>query len=256
MLFHILLLRSFPWMTSIVSAGLIAWQWNHGTTYPWPLVICLLLYLVTATLIGWKRLTIWEMLEKLSPSVLTLSAIALSFLLMESSFERLLISTIFIGAMLLVLELLFLLAHDAPHYPVNGLSRVNITLVPVGAFYLAFTMAGLLTFIRIPWWVSLVTFALYTSLVYWFTCHPMADYVHRRRWLMFGGCVGVHIGLLTILMPVGMAVHGAIAAFLVAFPLRVRRYAFQPVPSRRLAMTESILGLVGLFSLLLVSRWA
>lgn len=211
---------------------------------------------MAAAFIAWRRLSWRDALEKLGPSTLSLMILGSSFLLVETSVERWIVSLLFVGTILLVLELLFLLAHDAAHYPVNGLSRVNLTLVPVGGFYLAFTLTGLLTFIRIPWWMSMSGFAFYTAIVYWLTCHPTADHYHHRRWFLFGGCVGLHVGLLTLLLPVGMAVQGALAALLLAFPLRVRRYAFQPVPSSHLALAEGAMGGVAFFSLLLVSRWA
>ena len=254
--FRILLLRVLPWFTTLCVSALVLWQWNHERTYPWPMVLCLVGYLIAASLIAWKRLSFRDTFEKMGPSTLTLCVIGLGFLLVETPLERWIVSAMLVGTVLLVLELLFLLAHDAARYPVNGLSRVNITLVPVGAFYLAFTVTGLLTFIRIPWWMSLSVFSFYAAMVFWLTCHPMADHRHRRRWFLFGGFIGAHVGLLTLLLPLGMAVQGAIAAFLLAFPLRVRRYGFQPIPSSRLALAESVTGMVCFFFLLLVSRWA
>ena len=254
--FRILLLRVLAWLTAVVSAGIVVWQWQHGSYYPWPIVLCGVAYIVSAWAIAWKRLSWRDGLEKLGPSTLTIAILGLSFLLVESPLERWILSGLFIGTILLVLELLFLMTHDAARYPVNGLSRVNITLVPIGAFYLAFTMTGLLTFIRIAWIVPILSFACYAAFMFWFTCHPMADRAHRHRWLLLGGCIGAQVGLLTILLPVGMAVQGAIAAFLLAFPLRIRRYGFQPLPPTRLALAETVIGAGCFFCLLLVSRWA
>ncbi len=256
MVFRILFLRLLPWLTALSVTGLVVWQWNHERTYPWPIVLGLALYIGAVSLMAWRRLSVRDVCEKFGPSTLSLGVFGMSFLLVETPFERWVLSILLVGSLLLILELLFLLTHDAARYPVNGLSRVNLTLVPIGAFYLMFTLSGLLTFIRIPWWVAIGMCMTYASLVFFLTCHPMADVSHRRRWFLLGGCVGAHMGILAIVLPVGMAVQGAIGAFLLSFPLRVRRYAFEPVPSARLAWVESTSAIIGFSCLLLVSRWA
>jgi hypothetical protein len=67
--------------------------------------------------------------------------------------------------------------------------------------------------------------------------------------------VGVHIGLLAWILPVGHGVYAALVALLLALPLRIRRYSYDPRPSRRHAWVESGLAAVFFFGILVSSRW-
>jgi hypothetical protein len=247
--------RCLPWLTAGLAAGFVFWQWQDPLDYPWPLVLFLLWYLLAVVILVWKRLSWRDAVEKTLPSFLTLMAIAFWVLLIETSIERLIILLLFVGIPYLVLELLFLLMYAPARYPVNGLSRVNIAFVPLTAFFLAATFDGLLVFLRLPWWVPVAVFTLVGGLLFLFTAHPTANRPHRWRWAVLGGIIGLHIGILELLLPVSMLVHGALGAFLLAFPLRLRRYAYQPVPSRRLAWSEGLLACLFFVGLLVVSRW-
>lgn len=250
-----LLVRLLPWLTGIAGALIGYWQWQFPLSYPWPLLSFGVWYLAVLVVLSWNHLGFWEALEKAVPSVISLTTLGFGFLMAESTFERVILTVLFAGVPLLTAELLFLLTRDPARYPVNGLSRVNLTLVPVAAFFLASTLNELWVFIRLPWWIGLSAFTMFGAALYAATAHPTADRLHRGRWAGLGGGIGLHLGILGLLLPISMAAHGALAALLLAFPLRVRRYAYQPVPSVMHVWTESILAIIFFVGLLVSSRW-
>jgi hypothetical protein len=251
-----LILRLLPFTVAGLALLAASVQWKEPQWYPWPLLAWYSVYVVACITLSWKRLGILDAIEKMLPSALALLAMSLGFLIVEFDIQRWIMTIALGGLSLLVMELLFLLTRDGAKYPVNGLSRVNVTLVPVTTFFLASTLNALYVFLRWPWWSVLVGCTLLGAMAYGLTAHPTADRRHRRRWGWLGGAVGAHAGLLTALLPVSILVQGALAALLVAVPLRVRRYAYQPVPSRRHAWVEGGLSIVAFIALLATSRWA
>ena len=118
------------------------------------------------------------------------------------------------------------------------------------------SLAGVSIFLRAPWWLVPLALTTVSATLAFSTTHPTADPKHRRRWTLLGACAGLHAAALALFLPVGLLVHGAIAALMVAFPLRLRRYAFAPHPSRAHAWSESVIASVLLLGLLVSARWA
>lgn len=251
----ILFLRLSSWISGVLAFFVAMWQWSHPLTYPWPMAAFLAWYAACLFLISWRRLDWRDALDKCLPSLLVLAAICLGFLMAETALERWVITILLTIIPFLVLELLFLLTRAPSRYPVNGLSRLNITLVPLGAFFLGATLNGLAVFVHIRAWIFLIALASFSAAAFFLTSHPTATHAHRGRWSALGAIVGVHAGLLGLLLPVGVLVHGALTSLFIGFPLRVRRYAYEPVPSRRLAWGESVLALGLLVVLMISSRW-
>lgn len=256
----IFLRRLSPWLIAALACLLASWQWQNPLFFPYPLVMVLAVQAAAIGFIGWRRISLGFLVEKMFPSLLAEAVMGGAFLLTENSLERWIVTGLFVGIPLLSLELFFLLVYDPSRYPVNGLSRLNLALLPVASFFLASTVSGLQVFLvdslHLPEWVWPVIFVLFGSVFYLLTAHPSAERAHRERWAWIGALVGLQVGLLGLLMPVGMAVHGAVAALIFSFPLRMRRYAYQPVPPPQLAWAEGVLA-IGLFcALLFSSRWA
>lgn len=252
----ILFYRFLPLLSALLAFAAANWQWQHASSYPFPLALSLLWTVAAILLIGWSRLSWSAGLEKMLPTVIALVILGFGFLVAEDSAERWTRTILFAGIPFLALELFFLAAFDPARYPVNGLSRLNLALVPFSAFFFTSTLNGLFVFVRIPWYTAPLGLMLFGAVFYFFTSHPTATDAQKRHWGWLGGLIGLHAGLLSLLLPVAMAVHGAIVALMIAFPLRLRRYAYQPVPSEKLAWAEGTLALVLFAGLLLVSRWA
>lgn len=252
-----LLLRAQPWIVALSGALAAYMQFRFPLVYPWPLVALLLLYVAA---VGWylfeyKR-TIFESALQMLPSKLFLVALALSVLLAETVFARWLITILFLLVPLTSLELMYLALFETFRYPVNALSRLNISFIPAIAFLLAVSGNGFYVFLRIsPIW-NIAVFVLVTGTLYFITSHPTADAANRLRWSVLGALIGLQAGILSLLLPVPLVVHGAIAAIIVSAPIRIRRYAYQPTPSRRHAWIESATAAVLFLTILLVSPWA
>jgi hypothetical protein len=73
--------------------------------------------------------------------------------------------------------------------------------------------------------------------------------------MLLGGFVGLHAGIFNLLLPLAMTVHGALAALIFSVPLRMRRYAYDPVPSNTIAISEGVLAALCFGVLLFTARW-
>lgn len=259
-----LFLRLLPWLVGALSLGSAEWVWRHPQDYPWPLLIAMLCALLAGCVLAWRRLSIEDFFNKMLPSALAMGSIAFAFLMPEQAWERGLISLAFAGVPLYALELLFLLTYQPTRYPVNGLSRLNMALVPLSIFCLATGVVGMQTHLRCstadrfcwPNWATVATFVFAGAVFAVLTTHPSSDRNHRIRWSVFGALIGFHIAILCVILPVALSVMGCIAALAVAFPLRARRYTYEPKPPTNLAWAEGLTALFLFVVLVLTSRWA
>jgi len=87
------------------------------------------------------------------------------------------------------------------------------------------------------------------------TGHPGATRQQNNVWMAVGGLVGAESGLLGLLLPVSMQMQGLIATLVMCGTLRMRRYLYEPRPSRKLAWAEGILGAVLLILTLASAKW-
>lgn len=252
-----LLLRSLPILMALIGV-LLAWlQWNMPLSYPWPLLGILLAFLVfSASLFFGRSLASIDAAHQFLPTAIVLVAGGLGMLLAEQTYERIVLTLVLSGIPAFALELYYLANYEPTKYPVNGLSRLNVALVPVIAFFAAVALYGMQVFLRLNSWYSLIAFPVAAAALYFVTSHPTAERPHRLRWSLVGAMAGLHAAILVLLLPVSLVVHGAIAAIMIAAPLRIRRYAHPPTPSRRLAYTEGISSAVLFLAILLTSRWS
>lgn len=251
-----LIIRGLPWLIGLGTFLLAQWQWRDARSYPYPLLGAILAYAIGSALIAYRRLSWQETISKMLPAALTMGAIAIAFLLAETPTTRLGLSIVMAGIPALTLELLWLLAFDPARYPVHGLSRLNHAFLPAMAFFTTFGLAGLNYFIRIPDWSMPLTLMGLGAIAFHLTTHHAADRKHQIRWTLLGALVGLQAGILAMILPLAIAVQGALAAILFAIPSRIRRYTATTVPSPGMAWTEGI-GISVLFlTVLLVSRWA
>lgn len=252
----IFVIRFSPWAAALAGFFFLEGQWQWPHAYPWPLLAALLSVLVSAVVIAWKRVPWFELINNLCPTVLLLVALGLAALHLETPLERQVLTGLFLLVPLMALEILFLLAFDPRRYPVNGFSRFNVALVPLCVAAAAFGLAGLAIFVQVPAWSVVIALTLLSALLLFVTSHPTASPAQRRRWTLLGGLAGLHAGMCVALLPVGLGVLAALAALMVGFVLRIRRYAYQPVPPRALALGEGLGAGAAFLILLLTARWA
>jgi hypothetical protein len=252
-----IVLRSLPWLVALLGAGFAYGQFHFPLSYPWLLVIFLLIYVgAFAWYAGKRKQQAFQSFMQFLPSCLFLLSLFVAFLLVESpSGEWLVIASAFLIP-LLTLELLYLALFETFRYPVNGLSRWNLSLVPAIAFLLAVSGNGLHIFLRLTPVYALIIFPLVMAILYDVTAHPTAEKGHRLRWGVLGGAMGLKAALLVLLLPIPLLSHGALAALLISAPLRIRRYAYAPMPSKRHAWVEGTLAAFFFMSILLTSPWA
>lgn len=251
----ILLLRGIPLLVALLEVFLFWMQRQQPGLYPWIVVFAIGVLPVAALVLAWGRVKMFDLLEKMSPTFLLLIALAFGLLLAEGPWAVGLIFLLAGIASFMSLELLFLLAFHPAAYPVNGLSRINLAYVPVMIWYTVATSSGLMVFLHTDrlWHVFLP--AILGVFVFRLTGHPGATREQHRVWSFLGLLLGVEVGLLGLLLPVGLEVQGLIAALLFTGVLRVRRYVHHPQPSSRVAWSEAI-GMCILFvSTLLTAKW-
>lgn len=250
----LLLLRFSPWIVASFFALASWFQWRTPLLYPWPLVGAILVYIFAAIGLLWRS-RVWKQgVVQLIPPVLTFISIAAGHLLVEGVWLRALTTLLFAFLPWLVLELSWFLLYDSARYPAHGLGRLNVAFVPIGIWYMAFTLHGLQIFLQIiPWVLGAV---LWTVSVFWFVGTIGSWSKPRdRRWIGAGLLIGLHAAILLLLLPTSMAVHGSLAALLVALPLSLRGLALQPKPAIYLICFEG--GLLGILwlTVLFSARW-
>lgn len=253
-----LLLRLGPLLAGFGVYALFEWQWSAPLLFPWPLVAAVAVYALVAWRIAWVRKERWEMLGKTLPGCLFVFSAAVCALLLEETAWRHGLSLFVAIVAYFSLELFFLLKYDASRYPVNGLTHLQVGLVPLTNAMLAWGVVGIVTFSKtvLPVWVPIVVFMLVNAIGFWVTSHPDATRAQRRVWTLFGTWIGCALACLLLFLPLSMPTQAFLAALLIAAPLRLRRYGFSPRPSTATAWVEAIGFLLAFFALLLLSRWA
>ncbi len=251
-----LFLRVLPWLLGAAVFLVAEGQWRYQELYPWMLFFVPLLWVIGVFLISWQRIRFFALVEKMVPSFFLFAACIVGALMLESTYMALALSITCGLVCFLSLELLFALVRDPVRYPVNGLSRFNLALIPMIGFLAAASLNGLLVFVRLNSWIPFVVLSLVCGILYVVTVHSSAGRSERMRWFVIGMLVGLHTATLVALLPIPLFVHGALTALIWSFPLRVRRYAYQPLPPRSIAWSEAVLLLIGFGALLFTAKWA
>ncbi|MCI0479017.1 hypothetical protein L0Y59_00525 [Candidatus Uhrbacteria bacterium] len=251
----IVLIRILPLLVAAIEATAFLAQLRAPLQYPWLVAVGVVALPAASLAIAWGRVRFFDMLEKMTPTFILLIALAFALLLAEGEGAKAAIVVLATLAPFVSLELLFLLAFNPARYPVHALSRVNIAYVPLAIWYAASTSVGMIVFLHADrlWHVFLMV-AL-GAILFRTTGHPQASWKENATWSGVGALVGGHVGLLGIMLPVSMPVHGFLAAFLLSAALRVRRYRYDPKPSHRQAWIEGIAAAVAFVAVLSTGKW-
>ena len=251
----ILLVRLLPLLVGLFEVAAFWEQSRASSSYPWIVLVGWAAVPLAALIIGWKRVSWQEVVNKMAPTFVTLACLGFGLLLVEGTWQFWLLASLAGLIAFISLELLFLLAYDPAAYPVQGLSRVNVGYVPIAVWYAASTSSGLLMFLHIDiiWHIALMS--VLGAILFRTTGHPDATREQDRLWTFLGVLVGFEVGALGVFLPLGMQAQGLIAAVMFAAALRARRYLYQPVPGKRLAYAEVASAVVVFLLALVTSKW-
>lgn len=251
----IILLRILPLSVGLLQAGLFWMQKQTPEAYPWLVLAAVLSLPAASAAIAWGRVRFSDLAEKMMPTYVLVAVLGFALLLAETRFELYAIVALASLAAFVSHELLFLLARNPAAYPVNGLSHINVAYVPLVIFYAVATSSGLMVFLHsgAVWHIAMG--AVLGMVLFRTTGHPGASRQQNRVWMAVGGLVGIEIGFVSLLLPVGMSIQGLVAALLFCGALRVRRYLYDPKPSKRLAMAECTVGVALLALTLATAKW-
>ena len=219
-----LLLRLAPWLLAGFAALMSWWQWRTPAIYPWPLVVVLVGYVISAGGLLWRSKHWREGAFALWPMCIAIAAIGFGHLLVEDALPRLLTTLLFAFLPWLALRLGWLLLYESSHYPPQAFFRLYLALVPVCVWYVFSTLQGILVFLLpvtelVAVGAFLILMGLFAGII-----RSWSD-PRERRWFWTSLIVGAHAVTLLLILPTSMAVHGALAALLIAIPLRLRQLA-------------------------------
>lgn len=247
--------RILPFLSSLITAAAFYFQFKQPFDYPWFASLGALALPVSAYLVSYKRIVLWDMVKKMLPTMLLILALAFAMLLVEGAIEQwIVIALSFIGSFL-SLQLLFFLCFMPSRYPVGGLSRVNIAYVPLIILFSVSTSTGLINFLHTPRWPHIVGMVLLGILLFQTTGHPEASVEQNYTWMLVGAITGLYLGLLGAMLPLGIWQQGALGMVVFCGILRMRRYLYNPLPGKRQAASEFALALIFLVAIAITSRW-
>lgn len=251
----IILLRLLPFATGVATVILFYIQSKSPATYPWQVIATPVIFLASGYLIGRKQHEILPLLQRMVPSALAICVAGYGLLLAEGIFATIVIP-LSIGCIAFVcLELLFFSTYLPARYPVNGLSHVNLALVPLILWLASFTSVGIMDFINASVFIPIAVMTGTTALLFWATSHADASRESQRRWTLIGAFIGMHLGILGALLPLSLTPLASLSALLGALVLRARRYGITPALRRRVMFLEPVIGTLFVAMLLVTSRW-
>jgi hypothetical protein len=242
-------------LVGLLEALIFFSQRSHPEWYPWIALVGVVLVPCASFAMSWGRIRLSDMLEKMAPTFLFLTALAFGLLLAEGQWALWALTLFAALASFMSLELLFLLIHHPSGYPVNGLSRINIAYVPLTIWYALSTSAGLMIFLHMDPAIHIALAAGLGATLFRTTGHPGATRRQNFVWTLVGLLAGVEIGWIGILLPLSMEMHGLIAALLFVGVLRVRRYLYDPKPGSNIAWTEAAALAAFLAASLFTAKW-
>ncbi|MBU2566351.1 hypothetical protein KKG46_02200 [Patescibacteria group bacterium] len=247
--------RLFSFICSALVVSFFYFQFKDPFDYPYIVLIGVVIVPVAAILMARKRITYYDLLEKMLPLFVLLGVLVFAMLLAEKDLVRWMIIIVGGGSTFISLELLYYLIFMPSRYPVHGLAKMNIVYVPFIVWYFVSTSVGLMTFLHSSAWIHVVVMFLLGILIFRTTGHPEATKEQNRRWMFIGGLVGLHLGLLNVMLPISMLVQGAFSMLILGMILRMRRYLYHPIPSKYQAWAEGVVAIIMIVIVMSTTRW-
>lgn len=249
-----LFLRLSPWFVAVVSALVSSWQWRAPALYPWPLVMGLCVYVIALIALLWRSSAWRAGAIALLPAFFSMTMIGFGHLMIEETVLRVSTTAVFAFIPWLALELGWFMLYESHHYPARAFTRLNLALVPLSMWYLLTTLQGIQVFLQILSGMLMALCVFATVLWFVITIRSWKDQ-REKRWIWASLVIGGHVALLLVLLPVSMPVQGALAALLVALPLRLRHLVHERGPFFRALWLEGGLLCVLWIGILFSARW-
>ena len=252
----LIFVRLLPLLVGVLNALLFFLQARNADAYPWLALLAFAVLLGAVVVMLWRRRRgSADDVRLMIPSFTALLVSAYALLLAEGALALWIIPLFAGGVSFVSLELLFLSTFVSARYPVNGLSHVNLTIVPLALWLTAFTSVGLTVFVNSSRLVPILAMCVVTFLLFYATSHAEAGHVSRRRWAWLGAWLGLHLGVFGAVLPVNMVLHGTLAAVAGSFALRARRYSIQPQIPKKVMVFESLMALALITVILATAQW-
>lgn len=251
----ILLLRMVPLMAGLANGGLFFLQIRNSGIYPWLSLPAVAVYLAAVIAVNWRHWNGAEHIRTLIPGFVAILISGFGLLLTEGMISNWLIP-LFVGAVTYgILELQFLHAYVPARYPANGITHLNLFLVPCLFWMASFTVVGMTIFVSTSRLAPIVVMGVTGFILFYATSHAESTPPQRWRWTWIGAWIGILIGVLGVVLPLNLLIHGAIAALCSGAVLRARRYGIQPPIPGRMILMEVFAILGALAAILATARW-
>lgn len=250
-----LLLRIMPLVVGLLNGGLFFLQARNQGMYPWLILPTVILYLGAIVLINRKHWKGAEHIRTLIPAFIAILISGYGSLLTEGIILSWIIP-VFVGVVTYaILELQFLHAYTPARYPANGISHINLFLVPCLFWMAAYTSVGVTIFVNASRAVPVLVMGALGLVIFYATSHAESTLSQRWRWAWIGMWIGLQIGLLEVVLPLNLFIHAAIAALCSGYVLRARRYGIQPPIPEKMIVTEFLIMLAFLVGICATTRW-
>lgn len=248
-------IRLLPALIGAYTALAFFIQAKQAASYPWIAISSVAVFAAGGFIIAWSRHRHLGDARPIATGVVAIVCMVFGLILAEGTLATWIIPLLAGGTMLLVSELLFLSLYAPARYPVNGLSHVNLMLVPISLWLVTYASLGLTIFINTSRLIpvaalGIASFALFSS-----TSHAEASVLTRRRWSFIGGWMGIQSGVLVVMLPLNLIASSTLVSFVGAYALRTRRYAIPPVVPKKQIVSEALAFLLILAVILATARW-
>jgi hypothetical protein len=250
-----LLLRIMPILAGFANGYLFFLQVQKFEFYPWLCLPSLLVYVISVIVINRGH---WKGMDHIRTLIPAFTAIVISgygLLLTEGILLHWVIPLFAGFVTYAILELQFLHAYVPTRYPSNGISHVNLLLVPCLFWISAYTSVGITVFVNVSRFIPILIMAVMGLILFYSTSHAEAPLSERWRWTWIGAWIGAQIGILGVVLPLDLFMHGAISALCGGYVLRVRRYGIQPPIPAKIMLVEGISVAILLIAICATTRW-
>jgi hypothetical protein len=250
-----IVIRLLPAFVGIVTGLSFAYQARHATSYPWAALIGIAVFAIGGFAVAWSRHRHVGDARPLVPGILMAVSAAFGLVLAEGAIAGVLIPLFVGGSAFLMLELLFLSLYAPARYPVNGLSHVNLVLVPVSLWLVTYASLGLVIFVNATRLIPIAALGAVSYAFFAATSHAESNSQARFRWSMIGAWLGIQEGILVVFLPLDLVASSTFVALASAYVLRTRRYGIPPSVPRRQIAAEAMTFLLLLAAILTTARW-